>query len=77
MGAMDVKLQDRFRENVNHILVERGLSRSDLARLMDVAPQYVTDYLQGYKSPGLNVITRFAAALDVDPGILLCEPVPA
>jgi transcriptional regulator with XRE-family HTH domain len=74
MGAMDVTLQERFRENVNHLLVEKCISRSELARMMNAKPQYVTDYLNGRISPGLNVIVRFADALGVDPLSLLCEP---
>lgn len=77
MGAMDVTLQDRFHENVNHLLAEKELSRSDLARIMGATPQYVSNYLNGVKSPGLDVIARFAEALDVDPGLLLAEPVTA
>lgn len=75
MGAMDVTLQRRFIENVNHLLEEKGLSRSDLSRRMGAAPQFVTSYLNGQRSPGLDVIARFSEALEVDASTLLAEPV--
>lgn len=74
-GEMDnVTLQERFRENVVRLLSERGFTRSDLTREMGVGPAYVTDYLNGRFSQGLEVLARFSSALAIDPSELLMEP---
>ena len=47
------------------------LNQSRLAERMGVPPSYVSMYVLGYKSPGLDVVERFAEALECDPGLLL------
>lgn len=74
-----VTLQQRFIENVNRLLEERGWSRVHLAELMECSPGFVTDYLGSKNggpvrcSPGLEVVARFATALEVDPSELLVD----
>lgn len=71
-------LEQRFRDNVAAALEAKGWTQSDLAREMHVGRQYVYKYLRSGVSPGLNVIERFATALDVNPLTLLDErPVEA
>ena len=70
----NVTLQERFRENVVRLIAERGITRSELAREMGVGAAYVTEYLSGRVSPGLDVLARFSTALGVDPSELLLEP---
>ena len=66
-------LDQRFREKLADALRSRGCSQSELARRMNVSRQYVWKYLEGSSNPGLDVIEKFAAALDVDPLNLLDE----
>lgn len=47
-------------------------SQTRLAEAMGATPQYVNDYLHR-KDPGLDVVQRFAKALEVDPGELLAQ----
>lgn len=70
-------LQDRFVANVLRLIEEQQISKSELARRMEVGPAYVGNYLGMHKSPGLDVVERFARALKVSPELLLrvCEPV--
>lgn len=74
-----VILQDRFVKNVKALISqdELNISQRELARRMSVAEQYVSDYLRLKSSPGLDVISKFATALGVDPAELLAEPVHA
>ena len=60
-------LEKQFVDLVNEQLGKQEMSRSDLARAMGVGPQYVTDYLNGRKKPGPEVIERFFSALGVRP----------
>lgn len=74
-----MRLPQRFRENVCRIMADQGITRADLARKMDVPPQYVTNYLNGKASaPGLDVVSKFADGLGLeDPADLLLEPAAA
>ncbi len=54
----------------------RGLSRSDLARLMNVHPNVITNYFNGHSKMGLNTIERLFRALDLEP-VLTCHRIPA
>ena len=64
-------LERRFREKLQQAIDAHGWKQSDLARAMGVNRQYVSKYLRGHASPGLDVIQRFAEALHVDPVNLL------
>ena len=71
---MDLNLQQHFRDNLASALRTRGMTQSALARLMNISPQTVGDYYHGRKSPGLEVVERFAHALGLNPMDLLTEP---
>lgn len=62
-------LDKQFLQIVEDELAARHWSRSDLARAMGIKPQMVTDYLNGRSTPGLGVIERFLAALELEPEI--------
>lgn len=70
-------LQKRFAEQVLTRLDELEWNRARLAREMGVPSPYLSQYLNGRNSPGLDVIERFANALGVDPADLLKEHRPA
>lgn len=79
---MNVILQDRFRANVEMLLREKGISKSELARRLGVKNPTVFLYLrprskENSRTPGLDVVERFAAALELDdPSDLLLEHLP-
>lgn len=66
-----VTLQKLFIANVERLLGELELTRSGLSREMKVSPSYITEYLSGRLSPGLDVIAKFAKGLKVAPVELL------
>lgn len=59
-------LQERFVANVRRLMADRGLSQSQLGRTMNVSAAMVNQYLSGTRSPGLDLIVRFALALEMD-----------
>ena len=64
-------LEDRFRTKVEAAMKFRGWSQSELARQMNVDRQFIFSYLKQGKSPGLDVVERFANAIGVEPGNLI------
>ena len=66
-------LEKRFVERVTEALDLLGINQAELARRMDVSRAMVNQYLNGSRAPGLDVIERFAKALEVDPLSLLAE----
>jgi transcriptional regulator with XRE-family HTH domain len=66
-----VILQEDFRRLVEEQLSDQQLSRSELARRMNVTPSYVGDYLNGRNSPGPDVMERFFSALGVKARIVI------
>lgn len=68
------KLQKHFCRNVAELLAENGWTRTELGRRMGVDQSYVSRYMNGNVSPGLDVIERFAKALKHDALDLLREP---
>lgn len=68
-------LRERFLHRVREQLELRGMSQAELARRMSASPQFVSQYLAGHSCPGLEVVQRFADALEIsDPVDLLKEP---
>lgn len=73
MRGMEVILEKQFREIVEARLEELGWSRSELARRMDASPQYVTNYLNSYKTPGTDVMERFLLALGLSAKLVVTK----
>jgi transcriptional regulator with XRE-family HTH domain len=74
---MQLILQKQFRDIIEHELDRRKMRRSELARAMNVAPQMVTDYLNGRRDPGPEVIEKFFNALDLEPKLTFRRKVAA
>ena len=51
--------------NIKAILQKKNMTDSDLARQLNVTRQYVNAISCGRGNPSVNVMERFAAALDV------------
>ncbi len=49
----------------------QGLNQTQLAERMGVGHWYVHDYLNGRRSPGFEVVERFAKALGIDAGLFV------
>ena len=79
---MNVVMQAKFREKVLAALEQRDWSQSELARKMGITRSVVSQYLTGRIVPGLDVVEKFAGALEIDPWNLVddkpirfCHPV--
>lgn len=70
---MHLIIDQQFREIVNDRLAERGWTRTDLAERMGVPRTTVTDYLNGRRHPGPEMIEKFFAALDLRPKLVAEE----
>lgn len=66
-------IEKQFRDEVNRVLTEKGWSRSELARRMQVDRAYVSNYLNGRNSPGPDVMEKFCIALEMVPHFSLTE----
>ena len=64
-------MQQTFQDKVEAIREARDLRKTELARRMGEQPQYLTRYLSGERSPGLDVIEKVATALGGAPWLLL------
>ena len=61
----DLKAIDRFRVNVQQILDRRGMERKQLATLLGMSPQQLSNMLNGVYDPKVNDCERVATALGV------------
>ena len=70
---MTVLLEKRFVKRTTEALDQLGITQAELARRMHVSRAMVNQYLTGRSAPGLDVVERFASALELDPLELLAE----
>lgn len=66
-----MRLAQVFGNNVRRLRQARGLSIEALADEVGLAYTYVGQIERGRRNPTLDVVERFAAALSVDPLLLL------
>lgn len=59
-------LQQIFVRKLREALEAKNWTQSDLARALDMTPQSVGHYVHGRRSPGIELVEKFAAALDVE-----------
>ena len=67
-------LKENFQLNLRKRRKEMGLTQTELAKKLDVSHAYVCQLENGVQSPGLEVIERFAKALDCPAVTLLMAP---
>lgn len=67
-------LAENFRRNLRRRRRELGLSQEDLGDRLTVSGPYVSQVEAGRTTPGLDVVERFAKALDCPALALLLEP---
>ena len=64
-------LQQRFQHSLRQAIADAGMNQTQLAEKMGVSKMYVSKYLNGVSSPGLDVIEKFSKALGLEPHDLL------
>lgn len=62
-------LQNEFRVFVRTELDRQHISQAELARRMGVARSLITKYLNGERSPGMDVVEKFYRALGFTPSL--------
>jgi transcriptional regulator with XRE-family HTH domain len=72
---IEMPLQEHFRENVRRRRLELGLTQKQLADKMGCTHPYISQVENGESNPSLDVVERFARALDWSPVQILIEPV--
>lgn len=60
--------------NVRHYRKLRGLSQERLALEAGMERSYVSDLERGTRNPSVRALGRLAAALQVEPAVLLTSP---
>jgi transcriptional regulator with XRE-family HTH domain len=73
---MDIMaLQETFVVNLRAMLVEHGLTQSDLALRLGVTPSYVSQLLSGHRTPQLETLEKLAKAMKCQAADFLLEKV--
>jgi transcriptional regulator with XRE-family HTH domain len=67
-------LRQTFAANLRRLRHEKGLSQEQLAYEADVNRTYVSKIEKGSTYVGLEIISKFAAVLNVEPAELLKKP---
>jgi len=57
--------------NVRHHRKLKGMTQEELAAAADMERSYVSDLERGTRNPSVAALGRLAAALDVEPSVLL------
>ena len=68
-------LREVFAVNLRRLRHRKGLSQEDLAYTADVNRTYISKLEKGVSYPGLEIIGKLAAVLEVEPAALLKLPV--
>lgn len=66
-----VEWRDRFRNRLNSILYERGISQNRLARDSGLSTSRINEYVSGKAIPTVFAVVNLAYALDTSPGELV------
>ena len=56
---------------IKHILLDKSMSRAELAEKAGISYQRVCSYMTGYCRPSLNTLGKIAKALGVDPAEII------
>ena len=56
---------------IKHILLDKGMSRAELAEKAGISYQRVCSYLTGHCRPSLNTLGKIAKALSVQPAEII------
>ena len=64
---MATTLHAIFRERVSELLAERGWTQQILAERAGLAPQYISNIMNGHRNPAFQTLEKIAIALGVRP----------
>lgn len=66
-------LKDVLATNLRRIRNEGGLTQEEMAHRLGISFRYLGSIERGRVSPSVTVLGKIAAALNVDPCVLICE----
>lgn len=66
MELFTLRAKDAFLMNLKLVMDKRGLSQTDLSKLMDVSRQQVTNIFNGEGNLSLNTTEKIAKALKIE-----------
>ncbi len=63
---------EKIRNNLIDAIKRCGKTQTEIAKLIGVGQQTVSEYLHGKSMPALDTFANLCVALDVDPADILC-----
>lgn len=60
----DVNKVRQFADNLNNILAEENLTQTDVARMLDMTQQTVSNWCRGTRMPGEITLRRLAKSVN-------------
>ena len=71
MNNEKIVLSD-IQKNLKEAIKQSGLTQTEIARRLGVAPSQVSCYFRGKKMPALDTLANLCVILDIDPADILC-----
>ncbi len=63
---------DKIREKIIEAVNQSGLTKTEIARRLNVNPTQITSYTHGRKMPALDTFANLCSVLDLDANEILC-----
>ena len=71
MGEISMSDWRVFRERLKGILEKRGMTQTELARIINEAPNTISRYINGWCAPAISTLYRICTVLDVSDDYLI------
>ncbi len=75
LTAEDISMYDRIRKDIRNARLSMKMSQRELAELLNVTDQYISQIENGRRNPELPMIRRIYSILNI-PGIVFDDTVP-
>lgn len=62
-----------FKKNLNRLLSENNIQQRELAKIINVSPTAINNWVLGYNVPRMELIDKIASALNVNRSALLLD----
>jgi transcriptional regulator with XRE-family HTH domain len=62
-----------FREKVKELMNQENITQKELSELSGITESSISRYLNGERTPRIDIIINFAKALKVNPNYLICN----
>ena len=65
MSNNNILSKKNFGPNIKKLLEEKGITKEEFSYMIGVSTRIIYDYIDGFKTPGLENAIKIATALDV------------